>query len=151
MTTKEEIISRFEASLRDGWHGPSIFKLVEALSLDEAIDRPLPHRHTIWEILNHVVFWIDMAKQVLRGRAHPKIGELDDWPSMGVSAEEWRSSVRALTDSKRELVEAIRNFNKGFDEKIVPDDFTYGWMLEGLCNHNLYHTGQIIILRASNP
>ncbi|GAJ06318.1 unnamed protein product [marine sediment metagenome] len=151
MTSKERMVNRFDESMSGGWHGPSLYKLVETLGIEEAVDKPLPHRHTIWEILNHIVFWIDMVGQVLRGREHPKIGELDDWPPMGSTDREWTEAVVALKASHDDLKEAIFGFERSFSENIHPEEFTYEWVIYGLCNHNIYHTGQIILLRISNP
>lgn len=151
MTVKEQLVNRLDESLSSGWHGPSLYKLVEDLSFEEASAKPLSHRHTIWEILNHIDFWMDMVSQVLKGREHPKIGELDDWPKMGSTEEEWLRVGGDFQASHENLKENILRFEKSLSDKIFPDDFTYEWMLQGLCNHNLYHTGQVILLRTTNP
>ena len=151
MAVKEQLVNRLDESLSSGWHGPSLYKLVEDLSFEEASARPLSHRHTIWEILNHIVFWMDMVSQVLNEREHPKIGELDDWPKMGSTEEEWLRVGGDLKVSHENLKETILRFEKSLSDNILPDDFTYEWMLQGLCNHNLYHTGQVILLRTTNP
>ncbi len=131
MTDKERLVNRYEESMSDGWHGPSIYKLVENLGIEEAIERPLPHRHTIWEILNHIVFWIDIVGQVLEGRGHPKIGELDDWPPMGSTELEWKQAKTNLKVSHDDFIEVILGFEKNFSENIHPEEFTYEWMIHG--------------------
>jgi hypothetical protein len=119
--------------------------------ITRSVSRPKTHRHNIWEIIEHVSFWLDMTGQVMEGRRHPGIGELDDWPTLGSTPEDYVNSVATLSLRLNALVDTVESFDKGFDEKIAPDDFTYGWMLNGVCNHNLYHAGQIILLRTSNP
>ena len=148
---KDQLIARLNESMNSSWHGPSILQLTKDLDFQEAISKPIPHRHSIWEIIEHVSFWLDMVNQVLNGRKHPEIGELDDWPIPGETPEEYENSITTMCSRLDALIDSINTFDKGFNENITPDDFTYGWMLQGICNHNLYHSGQIILLRISNP
>jgi len=151
MKVNDMLAERLDESFTSGWHGPSLYELIRDVSLEELTSRPLTHRHTIWEIVEHVSFWLDVCTQVLHGRKHPKIGELDDWPDMGSTSEDWEKSVKKLREAHRGLKETILEFDHDFTDNITPDNFTYEWMIKGVCNHNLYHTGQVIILRASSP
>ncbi|MCW4051165.1 MAG: DinB family protein [Candidatus Bathyarchaeota archaeon] len=148
---KDQLIRRLEESLEDGYHGPSMYKLIQGLPIDEASARPLSKRHSIWEIVNHTAFWMTICEKVLEGMEHPAPGELDDWPKRGSTKQEWEESVSQLGKAADALKKSIKDYDGDFTEITPPSDFSYEWMLNGVCNHNLYHTGQVILLRASNP
>jgi hypothetical protein len=100
--------------MNSSWHGPSLLKLTKDLDYEEAISRPIPHRHNIWEIIEHVSFWLDMVGQVMEGRRHPEIGELDDWPIPGSTPEDYVNSVatlnlrlNALTDARATVISGL--------------------------------------------
>jgi uncharacterized damage-inducible protein DinB len=63
---------------------------------------------------------------------------------------DWSKAVKDLEESQRTLVGAIEKFP---DEKLsdlvqgVTHKYTYYTMLHGIIHHDLYHTGQIILIR----
>jgi hypothetical protein len=42
----------------DSWHGPSLMKTLEGVDFEQAKDKPLHGRHCIWEIVDHINFWM---------------------------------------------------------------------------------------------
>ncbi|HEV7838068.1 MAG TPA: hypothetical protein VGO75_08390, partial [Gemmatimonadaceae bacterium] len=39
------------------WHGSSITQVLEGIDAKVAASRPIPHAHTIWEIVLHMTGW----------------------------------------------------------------------------------------------
>ncbi len=57
MTEVQRIREHYDAVLHgEPWHGDAIWHILEGVSPEQAAARPLPHAHTIWEIVMHMIF-----------------------------------------------------------------------------------------------
>jgi len=130
------------------WHGPNMIQVLEGVSVDKAKLRPLIERHSIWELVNHMNYWMLVALNELNDRAVPRPEGVEDWPSIGVTAEEWRASVADLERTVNAILNALMSFSIAKLEETVPGKgYNYRSLLHGVLHHNLYHMGQIAVLR----
>jgi hypothetical protein len=129
-------------------HGPNIRNALDGIDVERAKAKPLEDRHSIWELVNHITFWMGKALKVLRDGIFPKRGEVNDWPSSGETGEEWEESKANLNKTVNQLLEDLMGFG---DERLlepVPGrDYNFRTLLHGILHHNIYHTGQISILK----
>lgn len=146
---KELVLSQLKESVIDGgWHGPSLMNVVKDIDVRVALAKPLENRHSIWEIVQHVVYWIDRVDGVLNGRDHPPIGDPEDWKSVDGESSTWDSMEEEILGAYERLRNTLQQSKEErLSEKLPDADFTYFWMLFGLVHHNLYHAGQIAILK----
>jgi uncharacterized damage-inducible protein DinB len=139
-------------SVVDGpaWHGPSVMELVETLSAEQAKRKAIEDAHSIWEILLHMTAWQEYAIEVLDGKdAAPLEGEAD-WPRLPEPPKEaeWDTTKRKFEGGMRELRERIVHLDEAQLRATVPGrNFPLKVLLHGLVHHNLYHGGQIALLR----
>lgn len=52
---------------RKAWHGPNLLGSLRGLSAEQALRRPAPGRHNVWEIAVHCAYW----KSIVRRRLDP--------------------------------------------------------------------------------
>jgi hypothetical protein len=79
-----------------------------------------------------------------------QLTESEDWPSVPEArAENWSDSVRVLKQLNEDLREAIRSFpEEDLDQPLVPEaPYTAYTQFIGITQHNLYHAGQIALLK----
>jgi len=132
----------------DSWHGPSLMKTLEGVDLDQAKARPLGERHTIWELADHTTFWLEAILDALKDKAMPEPAPGIDWPSMGSTEEHWSQSIRRLEAAVNMVLDELAGWTNEDLERTVPGkDYTFKQMLHGAVHHNLYHAGQIAILK----
>ena len=132
----------------DSWHGPSVMKNLEGVTADEASERPLGERHTVWELTDHMTFWLEETLKALRAKEVPKPDKVMDWPRMGVGEEQWSQSVKRLEAAVNMLIDELAGWSTKDLEKMVGGaDYSYRQMLHGVVHHNLYHAGQIAVLK----
>jgi uncharacterized damage-inducible protein DinB len=132
----------------DSWHGPSVMKTLEGVDAEQAAARPLGERHTIWELVDHMTFWLEEAQKALKAKTIPQPGTLMNWPRMGSGEEQWRESVRRLEAAVNMLLDELATWNtKDLEKTVGGADYSYRQMLHGVVHHNLYHAGQIAILK----
>lgn len=142
----EQLRTTFEGR---AWHGPPFTVQLDGVDAGQAIAHPIEGRHSIWEIVNHATFWMEKTRKALEGEAMPDIKGTEDWPSAGKTEEEWAEAKAALRRTYEALVESVTSFDGTRLGETVPGRrYNFSAMLHGIVDHNVYHMGQIAILRA---
>jgi uncharacterized damage-inducible protein DinB len=132
----------------DAWHGPPVMQVLEGVTADDAAKYPVDGAHSIWEIVNHIAAWNMIVRLRIEGETPEVTPELD-WPPVSETTEQdWRSAVDNLTHSRirlRRVVQSLHDEKLG--EQVRGKDHTLYVMLHGVVQHDLYHAGQIAILK----
>jgi uncharacterized damage-inducible protein DinB len=147
-------IARLEEQLRlalegEAWHGPSVLEALAGVSAEQASSHPIPGAHSIWELVLHIGSAYDLVLRRLAGDGRQLTPE-EDWPSCPpVTLENWEQAVEALRRLNRQLREAVRAFPaERLDEPLAPGvPHTAYTQFIGVTQHNLYHAGQISLLK----
>jgi len=132
----------------DAWHGPSLREILDGVTMEQAMQRPIPAAHNIWEIVLHITSWANIARRrITGGQAEPF--ENEDWPPTGPFSEEnWTKARDALFESHERLIEVVAGLSAADVAKNVPQGKrTIANMLHGLAQHDAYHGGQISLLK----
>ncbi len=133
----------------DAWHGPSVAAVLSTLTAAQASTRPIAAAHTIWELALHIAVWDRVVARRLAGeRVEPSPAQ--DWPQPGAPMDEdaWERTLRGIRDARAELRAALLAFDERRIEDIVPGrDHSFYVMIHGIIQHDLYHAGQIALLR----
>src|SRR5262245_32689252 len=132
----------------DAWHGPSVKEVLSGVSADLAAARPLPDAHTIWEIVLHITGWTRAVTRMLSGE-DVKLTPEEDWPTVSdQSSAAWERALQGLELSHNELQLLLAGFNDArLDERVPGRPYSAYFLIHGLIQHDLYHAGQIAILR----
>ena len=131
------------------WHGQSVLELLKDVGAEEAAARPVPDRHTILEIVLHNIVWNTMAYDSTKGVPMKDLPIEEDWPSVkDISEDAWGRAMDRLIDVKTSLLKAISEFSDERLGKTVPGrTYSYYILFHGIIQHNIYHAGQIAILK----
>ncbi len=153
MSKAQGELARIEDQLRrasegDAWHGPALRELLADLTPEQAAARPIAGAHTIWELVLHIVAWQEIARRRLQGEV-VHVTPAEDWPPPeGADARAWSAALDSLERSTRRIREAIVALPEARLGDLPPGTQTtiYG-LLHGVIQHDLYHAGQIAILK----
>jgi DinB superfamily len=135
-----------EGYARKTWHGPNLRQALKGVSAKQAAWRPAPGRHNIWELALHAAYWkyavrrrLDGAK---RGGFVLKGSNFFARPEKGKATEAaWRAARTILKNEHEAMLASIRKALKSPRlGKRLP-------MLYGVAFHDIYHAGQIRLLR----
>ncbi len=145
---------RLEEQLRralegEAWHGPSLLEALGGVSAEQASSHPIPDAHSIWELVLHIASDYTLVLRRLAGDGRQLTAE-EDWPSCPpATAENWQQAVEALSRLNQQLRQAVRAFPaERLDEPLVPEvPYTAYTQFIGVTQHNLYHAGQISLLK----
>ena len=135
-----------EGYSRKTWHGPNLRQSLKGVSANQAAWRPAEGRHNIWELALHSAYWKYAVRRRMeggkRGSFTLKGSNFFARPEKGKATEAaWRSDLALLEREHRALQAAIRRVLKTRRaRKLLP-------ALYGVAFHDIYHAGQIRLLR----
>src|SRR5437016_7327733 len=151
MTEIERILDQLKRAFEgNAWHGPSVREVLTGITAEQAHARPLRNTHTISELVRHIAVWEDVGRRRLSGdRAQIEISSADDWPPPeDMSEAAWEKARETLNRGHEALVEAIsRTAESRLDEPVFEGMSTVYVTLHGVIQHDLYHAGQIAMLK----
>lgn len=150
----DRIVDQFQRGWNgDAWHGTPLRQLLADVSAATANARPITGGHTIAEIVMHLAFWKEAARQRIAG-ARVLASHDEQWPPLRDAGESaWREALALLEARHAALMEAIAQFSdEQLSHPIAGKDYDGYVQLHGTLQHELYHAGQIALLkRAAQP
>src|SRR5712692_814076 len=151
MTEIERILDQLRRTYEgDAWHGPAVREVLAGITAEQAHARPLQNAHSIWELVHHMAVWESVGRRRLEGdRAQIDISSPDDWPPADDTAENaWEQAKAALDRGHQALVAAIARVPESrLDAPVFEGMSTVYVTLHGVIQHDLYHAGQIAMLK----
>lgn len=158
-TEIEEIVHQLQR-VHDGepWHGPSRAEILSDVTAEEADWEPGAGAHGIWGQVLHMRSWTREVEARTLGKVPDGSGvpEGGDWPErIDVSARAWREAVASLDAAHRELVvvvqklppERLHEYVGATTAKPAGTGVSVAAMLWSLAEHDVYHTGQVSLLK----
>lgn len=132
----------------DAWHGPALLELLEGIDAATAAAKPLPDVHSIWELVLHIEAWDAAALKRIAGEKWQPAGD-DNFPPVTNDAEaEWHKTVASVTRTHNVLVRTVAGLSdERLRERVPGKRYDFYHMLHGVAQHELYHAGQIAILK----
>ena len=132
----------------DAWHGPALLELLRDVDAPTAAAKPLPDAHSIWELMLHIAAWDDAACRRLSGEKIQLTG-VANFPIVPKPTEAaWRKAVAQVKRTHDTLVKTVAALPEFRLRKRVPGKkYDFYHMLHGVAQHELYHAGQIAILK----
>jgi uncharacterized damage-inducible protein DinB len=132
----------------EAWHGPSLKELLAGVTAEQAAARPLAGSHSIWEIVLHIAAWESVARRRLEGET-ALIPSEEDWPTVKETSDTaWLEALTNLESGHRQLRATLRQLTDADLDKIVAgQQYSSYFLLHGVIQHDLYHAGQIALLK----
>jgi len=131
------------------WHGPSLRELLDGVIAEDAAAKPIAGAHSIWELVLHVTSWEQEARAAVAGKSYETLAGEKDWPPVpAVTPGAWDETLKNLEYATRGLVDAIRAMTvEDLTKSAGGAEYDFYFLLHGVVQHNLYHAGQIAILK----
>jgi uncharacterized damage-inducible protein DinB len=132
----------------DAWYGPALLELLEDVDAATAAAKPLAHVHSIWELMLHVSAWEGAACRRLGGETVQLTGKAN-FPVVPKPTEvAWRKAVARVKRTHERLVNTVAGLTEsGLRERVPGKKYDFYFMLHGVVQHEVYHAGQIAILK----
>jgi len=149
MSETQRIADQLHRAYAGGaWHGPALRQLLRGVSARQAAARPVRSAHTIWELVLHITAWKRAVLRRMQGKA-TSLSPAENFPPMHTAtAANWKKTQAALRTAQHDLHRAVSALPNLRLKKIVPGKrYSLYFMLHGLVQHDLYHAGQIALLK----
>jgi DinB superfamily len=135
------------------WHGTNLRGSLRGLAPRAAAWRPGPGRHNIWELTVHAAYWKYAVRRRLRGAPRGDFALAgSNWfvrPERA-TLQAWRADLSLLESEHRKLrALVVRLTDRDLARRAGKG--TVGFLLRGIAAHDLYHAGQIQILKRLRP
>jgi uncharacterized damage-inducible protein DinB len=130
------------------WHGPALMELLKGVDAHTAAARPLADVHSIWELVLHIAAWDGAASRRIEGHT-ARLKGLQNFPLVPQPSEDaWREAVAATKRTHDALVATVASLPASrLRERCPGKPYDLYHLLHGVVQHELYHAGQIAILK----
>jgi hypothetical protein len=158
MTEKDILLEMIDEAFQGrAWHGPTLRGSLRGVTASEVAWRPGRRRHNIWEITLHAAYWKYVVRRRITGEKRgsfafpgtnwfrrPENGSAEGSKSL---ARAWKHDIELLVEEHRRLREAVAALPAGAIDKRVRGRDTAAFTIRGIAAHDLYHAGQIQLLK----
>jgi hypothetical protein len=135
-----------EAYEKRTWHGPNLKQSIRGLTAKQAAWRPGRGRHNIWEETLHAAYWkYAVRRRIEKGKrgsfAHPGSNFFARPENGNLREAAWQADKKLLEREHQALRAAVAKvLETPRGETLLPQ-------LYGVAFHDIYHAGQIRLLR----
>ena len=160
LTMKAVLLHHLEHTFeKEAWQ-PSLAIALHGVTAAQAAWKPGPGRHSIWQIVRHVIRWKQATLdawdgtrplyQTGRGATdHARDLDLTDWQEISGDEGAWSGDVQVLHSVSAEIQR--RAAALGAEDLLRPfpgEDMPVMLRLLRMATHDIYHAGQVRYLRA---
>ncbi|MCC3377109.1 DinB family protein [Cohnella sp. REN36] len=151
---KEVLLDQLAACHDDESWFKSSKTILDDLSVAEANWKTEGNPYSIWEIVNHLIFWNELwLKRFIEDDAFEKSNVNNDetfkMSDTKATEESWHETIQRLSNGFSEWRDRIAQCEVAKLEKRIPSYFNAPWwgVVSNLCIHNAYHIGQMMLLK----
>ncbi|MGB6874518.1 MAG: DinB family protein [Candidatus Acidiferrales bacterium] len=155
-TERQQLLALIEEGFqKPAWHGPNLRGALRGVRAEEAAWRPARGRHNIWEIAVHATYWKYAVTRRIAGskQEFPEKGR--NWFERGLgkftkaeAQKHWARDLALLAKTHKELRSTIAGVeDSSLDRPCRGSRQTVRQNLVGIAMHDVYHAGQIQLLR----
>ncbi len=135
----------------EAWHGDPVLEIVKGIKAKDAAAHPMKSAHSIWELVLHIAAW-DGAVLRRTGGTAVQLSDKENFPPVADTSEKaWQGAVENMTRTHEQLVKAVAAIPDSRLQEQVPGKkekyYNFYYMFSGIVQHELYHAGQIAILK----
>lgn len=146
-TEIQSIIRNLENTLDgDPWFGRPVYALMREIDPSIASIKPNSQSHSLIELLYHMLTWAEFTLKSVEGGNINDITTYDklDWREIDPQIHGWEEGLSAFIATHQELIAILGSREDSFlDKKVEFRDYDFRYLLNGLIQHNIYHSGQL--------
>lgn len=149
MSESERIRDQFQRGWDgDAWHGTPLWTMLRDVTASEANARPIAGAHTIAEFVQHLIYWRGATVERIAGKLVSP-GHDEQWPAVRDASEStWQEALALLEARQQALMQTVEKLSdEQLQQPIAGRDYDIYVQLHGTLQHDLYHAGQIALLK----
>jgi uncharacterized damage-inducible protein DinB len=133
----------------EAWHGTPLRAILKTVNAGMAMKRVVPSVHTIWELVLHMTVWRRVVVRRIGGEPVLNLTPQEDWPRREDETEgAWQDVLAELDGSQQRLLAAVGSMPmERLNDQVPGHDYSFYVMLHGIVQHDIYHAGQIALIK----
>ncbi len=143
-------IQRLLKNTFDGaaWHGPAVFKVIQDIDFRLAF-MEFDNIHSIAELVDHMTSWRIFAIERLKGNTSFEVSQENDWRRFTRKDEShWLEIKDKLLASQEAMLAVLeKTYDSKLSDLVEGKAYDFYTMLHGVIQHDIYHAGQISLLK----
>ncbi len=151
MIDAQNIIRQLTQTYADGaWFGDTFMEKLEDVTEKEAFTRPAPDIHSIAELIAHVIYWRSPLIKALKGSPDYKgsVEHPDNWTDLETLQKRgWKRLMKDFDESQKSMIALLQDVKPTFFEQLYAPGRTWGFVVEGIVQHDIYHLGQLALVK----
>lgn len=152
MTEEIKRIHRNISSVYDGqaWYGDNAVTILSGVTAAQAAVKPEKLNHSIAEIVSHMAAWRYFVVEKIKGNATYEVWETElNWQKITkLNESEWNGILNDLLKSQSQLLQQIELVEEPLLTATVGGrKYNFRLMLQGIVQHDIYHLGQISMIK----
>ncbi len=131
------------------WYGDALLAALEAIP-EAVVHIKVAGCHSIAELVVHMINWYQFSLERVKGSADYDLhtAEEKNWLKVMSADFVWQETVATLKKLCLAMKEILSQKDDAFLHQIVPSrNYDFAFLLKGLIQHNIYHLGQIMLLK----
>ena len=145
---REILLEQFNACYDENNWFVSLKTVLDGLTPEQAAWKPHGVENSIWNTLNHIIFWTERWLQRYRGELNEP-QDVDNDTTFQSDETDWNATLHKLDSVMTEWRDKLEKIDEAKLESPVNEEYKAPWRspLAQQNIHNAYHIGQILLLR----
>jgi len=128
---------------KNAWHGLAVMEVLNSID-EQIVHKKFNSTHSIIELVAHMTAWRVFVTEELSGNINYKVSQEMNFPVV----KSWQEAVDGLVASQEKLLAQLEKFPAERLSDVVPNKpYKFFTMLHGIVHHDLYHLGQIVLIK----
>ncbi|WP_348798881.1 DinB family protein [Flavobacterium adhaerens] len=149
MSERKRILNLYQ-SIYNGnpWLEVTLVNTLKDITAEQAYRKTNPKLNTIWEIVNHLIQWRRNILRRMQGETITTPEHNYFVPILDPSEAAWEQSLQSLAKTQELWNSYFEKLEDSDLEKIYTNNgHSYYEHIHGIIQHDIYHLGQIVILK----
>jgi uncharacterized damage-inducible protein DinB len=150
--TIKQLIFKLQESF-DGtpWFGESLMTKLNSVDFNIVNCQPFPSLNSISRLVQHIINWrIFVIRKLQDDREFDiELNDANDWTEVHINNDQaWSQLKTSLQDTQQKIIDLLSAKDNVFLMQKVPGrQYDYQYLIEGLVQHDIYHLGQIGLVK----
>ncbi|MEP7075015.1 MAG: DinB family protein [Acidobacteriota bacterium] len=146
--SREVLLEQFTACYDENNWFVSLKSVLDGVTAEQAAWKPANVENSIWESVNHIIFWNERWLQRFRGELNEP-QDVENESTFRSSETDWQATIAKMNSVMKEWRDKLGLIDDQKLDSPVNEQYQAPWRspLAQQNIHNAYHIGQILLLR----
>jgi uncharacterized damage-inducible protein DinB len=151
MTLNSQFTNQLKQLYEKGaWFGDTYKEKLQDVTAEQAFRQPYPGVHSIAELVAHVIYWRLPLIKKLKGEKDyvGSVEHPDNWPPVDkLRTRGWPAILQEFDETQQQLIKLLATADQKFFDSEYSSGSPMFYVTEGIIQHDIYHLGQLALVK----